>query len=63
WGMRNPEDTIWGLWNGDEQSQQIWQLSRSLLEQYGSSLDIVYEDSEFPVEDIYPHVYYWNQTS
>jgi hypothetical protein len=63
WGMRRPDDTIWGLWNGDENSQQIWQLSRSLLEQYGSSLDIVYEDSAFPVEGIYPKVYYWNQTS
>jgi len=63
WGMRNSDDTIWGLWRPDEKSLQIWQLSRSLLEQYGLGLDIVYTDSAFPVEGVYPQVYYWNQTS
>ena len=63
WGMRNPEDKIWGLWGPDEKSLQIWELSRNLLEQYGFGLDIVYEDSEFPVEDKYGQIFYWNQTS
>jgi hypothetical protein len=62
WGMRNPEDTIWGLWSGDENSQQIWQISRSLLDQYGYSLDIVYDDPEYPVAGEYNEVFYWNQT-
>ena len=63
WGMRNPDDKIWGLWEADEKSIQIWELSRNLLEQYGLGLDIVYEDSEFPVEDKYGQIFYWNQTS
>ncbi|MFC1487700.1 hypothetical protein ACFLRN_08455 [Thermoproteota archaeon] len=63
WGMRRPDDKIWGLWEADEKSPQIWELSRNLLEQYDLGLDIVYEDSEFPVEREYENVIYWNQTN
>lgn len=63
WGMRRSEDTIWGLWNGDEKSQQIWQLSRSLLDQYGYGLDIVYDDPAYPAKGKYSEIFYWNQTS
>jgi hypothetical protein len=31
WGMRNPEDWIWGFWGPDEKSPQIWDNSRKLL--------------------------------
>ena len=62
WGMRDPDDKIWGLWGPDEKSLQIWELSRNLLEQYGLSLDIIYEDSEFPIEGKYEKIFYWNQT-
>jgi len=63
WGMRTPEDTIWGLWGPDEKSQQIWQLSRNILEQYNTRLDIVYDDPDFMVTGKYPQIIYWNQTS
>jgi len=33
-----------------------------LIEQYGLGLDIVYEDSKFPVGAEYSNVFYWNQT-
>ncbi len=62
WGMRTPQDKIWGLWGPDEKSQQIWNLSRTLLDQYGTRLDIVYDDPNFPVAGKYSNVYYWNQT-
>jgi hypothetical protein len=63
WGMRDPEDKIWGLWGPDENSQQIWELSQKLLDQYGLRLDIVYDDPEFPVVDWkYDQIVYWNQT-
>lgn len=61
WGMRNMFDSIWGVWGADEQSEQIWNISRKLLSQYGLHLDIIYEDSRFPVEGKYPQVFYWNQ--
>ena len=63
WGMRNPQDTIWGLWKPDSVSQQIWTQLQSKLEQYGSKLDIVYDDPAYPVAGKYSQVYYWNQTS
>jgi hypothetical protein len=62
WGMRNPNDTIWGMWRPDNKSPQIWENSRKLLSKYGLSLDIVYEDPEFPFAGIYNRVYYWNET-
>lgn len=62
WGMRYPEDKIWGLWGPDEKSQQTWELSRNLLDQYSLGLDIVYDDPEFPFEGKYPQIYYWNHT-
>jgi hypothetical protein len=63
WGMRYPEDRIWGWWGPDEKSHQIWNITRQLLEQHGASLDIVYDDPAFPTEGIYKTVYYWNQTT
>ena len=62
WGMRDPNDKIWGLWGPDEKSSQIWSTSQSLLEQYGLGLDIIYEDSQFPFEEKYSKIFYWNQT-
>ena len=62
WGMRDLNDKIWGLWGPDEKSPQIWAISRTLLEQYGLCLDIVYEDSQLSVEGKYSKIFYWNQT-
>jgi hypothetical protein len=63
WGMRNPEDRIWGFWGPDDKSSQVWTISRTLFDRYGLHLDIVYDDPNFPFEDQYPKVYYWNQTT
>jgi hypothetical protein len=62
WGMRNPNDSIWGFWGSDDKSPQIWNISRQLLSQYGPRLDIIYDDPAFPIEGNYTKVYYWNQT-
>jgi hypothetical protein len=63
WGMRNPNDKIWGFWGSDVNSPQIWALSRQLLEQYGFRLDMVYDDPSFPVEGRYANVFWWNSTA
>ncbi len=64
WGMRNPNDTIWGFWPTDDKTQQIAIATSELLAQYGVSLDIVYYDPAFPIADVaYKQVYYWNSTS
>ncbi len=62
WGMRNPNDTIWGLWGPDEKSPQIWNVSRTLIARYGTNLDIVYEDSNFSLKNKYSNIFYWNST-
>lgn len=62
WGMRWGDDTIWGLWEPDEKSEQIWNISRNLLKEYGIKFDIIYEDPEFPSTGKYPEIIYWNQT-
>ena len=61
WGMRSLNDTIWGLWTADGTSQQIWTQLQNKLEQFGSKLDIVYNDTAYPVTGKYDQIYYWNQ--
>jgi hypothetical protein len=63
WGMRSPQDNIWGIWRPDSKSLQIWNELQTRLTQYGTRLDIVYEDQALSVEGKYPQVYFWNQTS
>ncbi len=62
WGMRNPNDNIWGFWGPDEKSPAIWNISRELLARYGFDLDIVYQDERFPFTGRYRQIYFWNQT-
>ncbi|MGE5188279.1 MAG: hypothetical protein ACM3JE_04555, partial [Betaproteobacteria bacterium] len=64
WGMRNPDDTIWGFWGTDAKTPQIAMVMYKLLEEYSVKLDIVYEDYNYPAAEAgYRHVYYWNSTS
>jgi len=64
WGMRTLQDKIWGIWAPDFTSVQIWNTKEILLAQYGTRIDIVYDDAEFPVEGkMYQHVYFWNQSA
>jgi hypothetical protein len=61
-GMRNPQDTIWGFWGPDENTQQVWDNTRVLHEKYGVRLDIIYDNPHYPLNGQYKHVYYWNST-
>jgi hypothetical protein len=62
WGMRRPDDTIWGLWGPDEKSPQVWAQLHSTLSEHGLRLDIVYDNPAYPVAGKYRQIYYWNQT-
>jgi hypothetical protein len=62
WGMRRIDDRIWGYWGPDDLSPLIWTLYHKLLTQYGLTLDIVYDDPDFPLEGVYQEIYYWNYT-
>jgi hypothetical protein len=63
-GFRNPRDTIWGLWNADDLSAKVWNDANKLIVQYGSSLDVVYGDTEFmgTVTSRYGELLFWNET-
>jgi hypothetical protein len=63
WGMRHQQDSIWGLWNTNQTSQQIWTQLQNKLQQHGTKLDIVYDDPQYPVTGKYSQIYYWNQTT
>jgi hypothetical protein len=63
WGLRNPNDTIWGFWLTDNRTEQVAVITSMLLNYYSTRLDIVYDDSMFPVASVnYQYVYYWNST-
>ncbi len=63
-GFRNPLDNIWGLWSADELSPKIWADTQKLINQYGTKLDIVYNDPEYidKIRTHYTQLYFWNQT-
>lgn len=61
WGMRWPEDKIWGIFKADDKAQQIWGQLQTILENHELTADIVYEDADFPLPPEYQHTYYWNQ--
>ena len=63
WGMRNPNDIIWGLWNTNSTSEQIWTQLQNRLSEFGSRLDIVYDDPAYPIAGKYGRIFYWHQTS
>ncbi|MHC3129289.1 MAG: right-handed parallel beta-helix repeat-containing protein [Candidatus Bathyarchaeota archaeon] len=60
-GFRNPNDKVWGLWENDRYSPEIWNDVNDLLDEYGYRLDIVYSDPEFndKLEDCYSEVFVW----
>ena len=62
YGFRGPEDKIWGLWEGDELVSAISEDVGFLLEEYGSKLDIIYDD-RLKLDNTYLKYYFWNGTS
>ncbi len=63
WGMRHPNDTIWGFWPADDKVLQVGSVMSNLLAKYDVRLDIVYDDPVFPVAKVnYKNIYYWNST-
>ena len=60
WGMRNPDDDIWGNWSADALSPIIWSEINQLVSSYGLRLDIIYNDTSFNFAGKYSEIYYWN---
>jgi hypothetical protein len=60
YGFRGGTDKIWGLWQADNESANIWGEANSLLQQYGSKLDIVYEDSLPSNVSVFSQFVFWD---
>ena len=61
WGLRDPNDTVWGFWLTDNRTNQVAVVTAMCIYYYGVNLDIVYEDSDYPLTKVaYQKVYYWN---
>jgi hypothetical protein len=61
-GLRRPDDTIWGFWGPDQYTAQVWNMTQTLLAQHGYNLDIIYDDPNYPLNGQYKNVYFWNST-
>jgi hypothetical protein len=61
WGMRWPEDKIWGIFKPDNKTQLIWDQLESTLNEHGIKTDIIYEDEKISLPQEYQHRYYWDQ--
>lgn len=59
-GFRWPTDHIWGIWEADALSSNISKSVGTLLAQYGSQLDIIYDDGLQAGNNGYNQLIYWN---
>ena len=63
YGFRGPNDQIWGLWEADAFSYELCVNLNSLIEQYGTKLDIIYDDGlELGNAYGYNKLIFWNGT-
>ena len=62
YGFRGPNDKIWGLWGSDKLALTISEDVGALLVEYGSKLDIIYDDG-LELDHIFAQYFFWNGTS
>ena len=64
WGLRNPTDKIWGVWEVDDKSPIIWNGINDLIEQHGYDFDIVYNSywTRLFANQHYDTLIWWNGT-
>ena len=63
YGFRGPTDKIWGMWEADAPSKELCSNLNGLLEQYGTNLDIIYDDSTKAGSAVaYSKLVFWNGT-
>jgi hypothetical protein len=62
WGMRGPDDNIWGVWPTDDKVPLIAYNMNKMIEKYGITFDIIYDDPQFNYTEKYSQIIYWNST-
>jgi hypothetical protein len=61
YGFRGPNDKVWGLWETDELALTISTNLGALLREYGSKLDVIYDDG-LELDHTYEQYFFWNGT-
>jgi hypothetical protein len=62
-GLRGPDDTIWGLFPPDDLSAKAWNDVNTLANRYGAGFDVLFNDAEFEgVRNRYERLFFWNET-
>jgi hypothetical protein len=56
WGTRWEEDKVWGIFEADNQTRQIWSLMEATLQEHGFKTDIVVDDARFPLPPNYQSI-------
>lgn len=63
YGFRGPNDKIWGLWKADNFTEQGCVNLNIAMQQYGSKLNVIYDDPSFPnYTNTYGKTMFWNGT-
>jgi hypothetical protein len=62
YGFRGPTDKIWGLWPADDFSYNMSVQLGNLLNEYGSKLDVIYDDNINLSSLGYNKLVFWNGT-
>ena len=60
-GFRSPDDSVWQYHQADYWTQKMYSDVTSLINQYKSSIDIVYSDPQFQssIQSKYSEILYW----
>jgi hypothetical protein len=61
YGFRGPNDKVWGLWESDKLASTISEDLGALLREYGSKLDVIYDDG-LELDHTYEQYFFWNGT-
>lgn len=64
-GFRSATDRIWGLFESDRWSERLFSDVQAYVNEYGSRLDIVYDDTAFNevAKSTYQKVIYWTSNN
>jgi hypothetical protein len=62
YGFRGPNDKIWGLWEADPLSLELSENLGGFLKQYGTRLDIIFDDG-LRLDKTYSKYIFWNGTT
>jgi hypothetical protein len=63
-GLRRPDDSIWGLFPPDALSPKVWNDANMLVKQYGFGMDIIYDEPGVvdAARSRYERLFFWNET-